>query len=72
MLDKQLYNKLLSYGRSLIKQSFNNNDFQDSKDNTTGIESWFFTHPINNDFFDHKISLFVNNCLNNLLFYLYK
>jgi len=64
MLNKQLYNKLLSHGRSLIKQSFENINFQDSKDNTTGIESWYFTHPINNDFADQILFLnhFVFTC----------
>ena len=50
MLDKQLYDKLLSHGRSLIKQTFDNPDFQDSNDNTTGIESYYFLHPNNIDF----------------------
>ena len=57
--NKQLYNKLLSYGRSLINESFDNPDFYKSDNNTTGIESWYFTHPINYDFANQI--LFLNN-----------
>ena len=38
--NKQLYNKLLSYGRFLINESFDNPNFDKSNNNKTGIESW--------------------------------